>query len=94
VTRSGRRPTTAERARTVLSHASTMVVQIARAEIGTAFTDVVAVEVCAAEEIDVAGVDTDGSMVLLVGVDGALARRIGEHAAPCVVHAALVSPVP
>jgi hypothetical protein len=69
-------------------------VQIGRAEMGTAFSEVVPFEVSAAEDVDVVGVDLDGSLVLMVGIDGALARGIGEHAAPCVVHAALVSPVP
>ncbi|MGS0684834.1 DUF2470 domain-containing protein [Nakamurella sp. GG22] len=90
----GRHPSPAERARTVLGHASPIAVHIGRAEIGTAFRHVVPFDVSAAEDVDVVGVDLDGSLVLMVSIDGALARRIGEHAAPCVVHAALVSPVP
>lgn len=72
------RPSTAERARTVLSHALT-----ADVEIGPHVSEVV----------DVIGVDTDGSLVMLVGVNGPLAERVAEHAAPCAIHAALVSPV-
>ena len=71
-------PTQAERARTVIAYASPVVV-----EIGTH----------ASEVVDAVGVDTDGSLVLLVGVGGPLAERAAEHAAPCVIHAALVSPL-
>lgn len=73
------RPPAAERARTVLSHASTAVV-----DGGGEVIDV----------IDLMGVDADGSLVLLVNLDSPLANRVAEHAVPCRVHAALVSPVP
>lgn len=72
-------PSASERARTVVSHATTMVVEVG--------PDLV-------ETIDVTGVDTDGSLVLLIGTDTALADRVAEHAAPCRLHAALVSPLP
>lgn len=70
------RPSAAERARTVVTHASPVVV-----EIGSQ----------ASEIVDGCGVDIDGSLVLLVGTAGPLAQRVAEHAAPCVIHAALVS---
>lgn len=71
-------PSHAERARTVIAHASTVVV-----EIGSN----------ASEVVDSVGVDADGSLVLLAGVGGPLAERVAEHAAPCVIQAALVSPL-
>jgi hypothetical protein len=73
------RPPAAERTRTVLTHACSVVVD--------GGGDVV-------EAVDLMGVDHDGSLVMLIGLNSPLATRVAEHAAPCRVHAALVSPVP
>lgn len=72
-------PSVAERARTVLCHASPVVV-----EIGTQ----------AIRVVDVHAVDADGSLVLLVPADGRLAERTADGPTACTVHAALVGPVP
>lgn len=78
-------PSVAERARTVLCHASPVVVEIGPDPgTGTGVVDVV----------DVHTVDVGGSLVLLVCAGGPLAERVSQDAAPCTVHAALVGPVP
>jgi hypothetical protein len=73
------RPPAAERARTVLAHACAVVVD--------GGGDI-------SEVVDLLGVDTDGSLVMLVGLNNPLATRISDHAASCQVHAALLSPMP
>ena len=72
-------PDPAERARTVLSHAVTSVIEVS--------TDLSVV-------LDALAVDTDGSLVLLVNEDGPLAKRVAGQIVPCTVRSALVSGVP
>jgi hypothetical protein len=72
-------PPAAERARTVLTHAASVVIDIA-GEL--------------TEEIDIIGVDADGSLVLQVHGQGPLGTRVTEDAPGCTLEAALVSPAP
>jgi hypothetical protein len=72
-------PDIAERARTVLSHAPTSVI-----EIGPDLTFV----------LDAVGVDRDGSLVLIVEAEGALADEVAGRSVAATLHSALVSPVP
>ena len=72
-------PDAAERARTVLVHAPTH-----RLDLGAG----------PAVELDVAAVDADGSLVLLVDAEGPVAGRVADRPLPGRVCAALVSPVP
>lgn len=72
-------PDVAERARTVLCHAPTSVL-----EIGTDLTVV----------LGAVGVDRDGSLVLIAEADGALADRVAGRSVAGTLHSALVSPVP
>lgn len=72
-------PDVAERARTVLSRAPTSMI-----EIGSDLTVV----------LDAVGVDRDGSLVLIVEADGALADRVAGQSVTGTLHSALVSPVP
>lgn len=72
-------PDPAERARTVLSHAVTSVI-----EVGADLSVV----------LDALAVDTDGSLVLLVNEDGPLAERVAGQIMPGTVRSALVSGVP
>jgi hypothetical protein len=72
-------PDPAERARTVLSHAVTSVI-----EVGTDLSIV----------LDALAVDADGSLVLLVNEDGPLAKRVAGQIVPGTVRSALVSGVP
>lgn len=73
-------PSGAERARTVLTHASTMTVDL----LGLGLL----------ETIDRTGIDADGSLVALVGLTSTLVDGVADHPAPCRVDAALVSPLP
>lgn len=68
----------AERARTVLVHAPMIAVEVGRSVI---------------EMLDVRAVDVDGTVVLLVPTDGELVERLAGGPAPCVLRAALVSPL-
>jgi len=72
-------PPAADRARTVLTHATSVVIDIA-GEL--------------TEEIDIIGVDADGSLVLQVHGQGPLGTRVTEDAPGCTLEAALVSPAP
>ena len=72
-------PPAAERARTVLTHAASVVIDIA-GEL--------------TEEIDIIGVDADGSLVLQVHGQGPLGTRVTKDGAGCTLEAALVSPAP
>ena len=72
-------PDPAERARTVLSHAVTSVI-----EVGADLRVV----------LDAVAVDTDGSLVLLVNENGPLAERVVGQIMPGTVRSALVSGVP
>ena len=73
-------PSGAERARTVLTHASTMTVDL----LGPGLL----------ETIDRTGIDEDGSLIALVGLTSTLVDGVADHPAPCRVDAALVSPLP
>ena len=72
-------PDPAERARTVLSHAVTSVI-----EVGADLSVV----------LDALAVDTDGSLVLMENEDGPLAQRVAGQTMPAMVRSALVSGVP
>jgi len=72
-------PPAADRARTVLTHATSVVIDIA-GEL--------------TEEIDIMGVDADGSLVLQVQGQGPLGTRVTKDGAGCTLEAALVSPAP
>jgi hypothetical protein len=79
VTTSAAGPEPAERARTVLAHAPTAVL-----EVGPDLS----------VTLDVVAVDVDGSLVLVVAADGPLADRVASGPAAGTLHGALVGPVP
>lgn len=72
-------PGAAERARTVLTHAPTSIL-----EVGADLSLV----------LDILAVDADGSLVTVVEADGRLADRVVGHAVVGTLRSALVSPVP
>ena len=72
-------PSASERARTVLCQAGTMAIEIGAEVI---------------ETVDLTGVDADGSLVVLVGMNSPLVDRVADHFVPCRLQAALVSPLP
>ena len=72
-------PPAAERARTVLTHAASVMI-----DLGDEVT----------EAVDILGIDADGSLVLQVGTRGPLGLRVTENGSSCAVDAALVSPAP